>query len=131
MEILFDIPIQFKETIQVCAKEYTVNSIAFGGDTETAYFKGKVLPGGIDIQIIGQDGNGTLSARYILEEKDAAGKDCRVFVLNEGLIEKDGSLKTHPKILTDSEELSRFQEQELKCMFENRDDQFHVIIYAE
>ena len=53
---------------------------------------------GYDTQKITPDGKCMLSARYVLEGKDAFGNACRVFIENES--REDGSIR--PQITTDS-----------------------------
>ena len=48
----------------------------------------------------------SLSARYILEGTDRNGKECRIFIENNGTADKEGRIEyTKPKIITDSESL--------------------------
>ena len=71
------------------------------------------VPGGVDTQMEWLGQNRTLSARYILEGVDKAGQSCRIFVENNGIVEKGGELSTTPRILTDSEALSYLEQEEL------------------
>lgn len=81
----------------------------FIGTVTGKYFEGKVLPGGIDTQIIGRYGDRhTLSARYMLEGKDYSGESCKIYIENNGDIDKeltDVLFRTYPKIITDSKAL--------------------------
>lgn len=83
--------------------------ILFTGDVTGKYFEGKVLPGGVDTQIIGKSGyKHTLSARYILEGKDHTGENCRIFIENNGNFGNapEGIMfRTYPRIITDSKAL--------------------------
>lgn len=87
----------------------SVVMIQFEGAAEGKYFEGKVLPGGVDTQIIGKFGDRhTLSARYMLEGKDYTGTSCKIFIENNGNAVKkfkDAAFKTYPKIITDSKAL--------------------------
>ncbi len=87
----------------------SVVMISFTGSAEGKYFEGQVLPGGIDTQIIGKSGDRhTLSARYMLEGKDYKGETCKMFIENNGDMNKNlkGVLfRTYPKIITDSKAL--------------------------
>ncbi len=87
----------------------SVVMISFTGSAEGKYFEGQVLPGGIDTQIIGKYGDRhTLSARYMLEGKDYTGAACKMFIENNGDMNKNlqGVLfRTYPKIITDSKAL--------------------------
>lgn len=83
--------------------------IMFNGSVDGKYFKGHVLPGGIDTQIIGKFGDRhTLSARYMLEGKDYTGESCKMFIENNGNLNRkyeDILFRTYPKIITDSKAL--------------------------
>jgi hypothetical protein len=87
----------------------TVVMIPFAGSVTGKYFDGKVLSGGIDTQIIGKHGDRhTLSARYMLKGKDYTGEPCKIFIENNGLMNKkhkDMLFRTYPKIITDSKAL--------------------------
>src|SRR5690554_4516271 len=82
----------------------SVVMISFAGTATGKYFTGKVLPGGVDTQIIGKDKERhTLSARYILEGKDFNGDDCKIYIENNGYAVKNPNnvlFRTYPKIIT-------------------------------
>lgn len=81
--------------------------ICFSGKAEGSGFKGKVLPGGADTQRQTGAAPLQLSARYILEGQDSAGKKCRIFIENQGTADADGNVRqTTPSIITDSTALS-------------------------
>jgi hypothetical protein len=83
--------------------------IPFTGEVTGRYFQGKVLPGGVDTQIIGKhDDRHTLSARYMLEGKDYTGEPCKIYIENNGNIykrQKNILFRTYPKIITNSKAL--------------------------
>ena len=82
--------------------------ILFHGSSDCANFKGTILPGGVDTQKQEKGKERTLSARYILEGKDCDGKDCHIFIENNGQILPDAGnepIHTKPLIYTDSEAL--------------------------
>lgn len=81
-----------------------VSMISFNATCDCELFQGKTLPGGIDTQKEWYGTTRTLSARYILEGTDKAGKECKLFIENNGVIE-NGVITTTPKIVTDSEEM--------------------------
>lgn len=102
-------------TIQVCIKEVMeVKGIAaeaamitFEGTCDCENFTGKILPGGVDTQKEFYPKARMLSARYMLEGVDKEGKECHIFIENNGTANADGIVeKTVPKIITDSECLS-------------------------
>lgn len=85
-EELFTLHIEINEqTLLENLHGDSVVMISFTGTATGKYFTGKVLPGGVDTQIIGKDKERhTLSARYILEGKDFNGDDCKIYIENNG-----------------------------------------------
>lgn len=80
--------------------------ILFDGTAEGSGFKGFIGPSAADTQKQEYGKERFLSARYILTGKDADGKDCRIFIENNGAFEANGEITTHPVIYTNSENLS-------------------------
>lgn len=79
--------------------------LTFTGSVDCPLFTGRILPGGVDTQTI-QPGLQTLSARYMLEGKDADGNPCRIFIENNGSVtDSSQPMRTTPKIITDSPNL--------------------------
>ena len=76
--------------------------LSFSGYAESEHFRGKILPGAVDCQKTGPAGF-TLSARYVLEGTDSGGRDCRIFVENNGVLDKNGAIHTRPVVYTDSD----------------------------
>ncbi|MCR4923366.1 MAG: DUF3237 family protein [Lachnospiraceae bacterium] len=115
-----------------CYADYEVNcegtlykQILFDGNVTGACFNGRILPGGVDTQIINPDGKGSLCARYILEGKDSLGNDCRIFVENTAEI---GSQLTFPKCCSDSSELSWLKDAELRGYMIFDEEDFRIVI---
>ena len=131
MEKIFDIHIVFKEYAEVKTPEELVKLISFGGKTQTRWFTGEVLPGGVDVQTLGADGTGKVSARYILQGMDQSGMPCKVYVENEGIIDERGAMHTMPKVLTDSVALAWLNSTQLHCEFASVGEEFHVQLFAE
>lgn len=109
-EEVLTVHVKIEKTIEMKSDNVdSVLMILFKGSADGKYFKGDVLPGGIDTQIIGKFGDRhTLSARYMLEGKDYTGENCKIFIENNGNLNeksKDISLRTYPKIITDSKAL--------------------------
>lgn len=128
---IFDIEISFRDYAELKTGENTVKIISFGGKCTGSFFEGEILPGGTDVQVLKKDGTGTVSARYIMQGADDSGRLCKVYIENEGIIDKAGKMLTTPKVFTDCEELMRVLNVELHCRFETREEKFHVIIYGE
>ena len=91
-------------------KHAKVVMIPFSCEAEGDYFTGKSLANGVDTQIAKADGF-SLSARYMLEGVDRSGKNCRLFIENNGT-SLDNCI---PKIYTDSEELAFLEEARLNA----------------
>ena len=107
------------------AEGYCVRMILFDGHCEGDCFHGKILPGGVDTQMIGKNGEGTLSARYMLEGWDSENEPCRLFIENSA---RAGSRKTRPVIRTDSPALKWMEKAELEGRMENADGQLVITI---
>lgn len=91
--------------------------ILFHGSCDCENFKGKILPGGVDTQKETAGKPRFLSARYILEGKDCEGKDCHIFIENNGEtapISDGGIIHTKPIIYTDSDALKWMETADLK-----------------
>lgn len=88
----------------------SVFMIPFTGHATGKYFEGTVLPGGVDTQIMGRFGDRhTLSARYMLHGTDHTGKECDIYIENNGEIDPkltDVLFRTTPRIITNSEALA-------------------------
>lgn len=109
----------------------TARMILFDGEAISEYFTGKVLPGGVDTQKEIAVGSG-LSARYILEGKDRGGKECKLFIENNGPFPEDGGMiHTVPKIYTDSEDLAFLEEAKLSGVVDNEDGRLLIRIFVE
>ena len=104
MDEVLRVHVTVNRTDMVEGAEKTVCMVAFSGVADGPYFQGKTLPGGIDTQTYEKGKPAALSARYILEGTDDAGKPCRLFLDNSGK-EIDGKMHTIPKIVTDSDSL--------------------------
>ena len=105
MTKLFDINVHITGFNQVKSAKATVNCITFDGFCEAPFFKGKIIEGGVDTQKFEEGKTGTLSARYILKGTDKNGKETSLFIENNGIFEKDGTITTTPWIISDNEEL--------------------------
>ncbi|SHI13960.1 Protein of unknown function [Butyrivibrio fibrisolvens DSM 3071] len=105
--------------------------ILFNGYCHCDIFNGDILNGGVDTQKqdVGSDFR-SLSARYILQGKDFEGKDCRIFIENNG-VNKGGDFVTTPKILTDSEALKVLENMELVGSIGGTDEEGHIQIHIK
>ncbi len=116
MSEVLTIQVHITSVEEVKGKTGEACMIAFDGTAEGPYFTGICLPTGVDTQsqkYAGDDLARHLSARYMLVGKDSTGKDCRIFVQNEGAMASDGSIRTTPKLYTDSQALAWLETAEL------------------
>lgn len=104
---ILEIAVTVDGVTEVAGAAGTVRMIMFGGTASGEFFSGRVMPCAVDTQI-DSGGFTTLSARYILDGRDADGHKCRIFVENNGT-NKNGTISTKPKILTDSPVFKRFE----------------------
>jgi len=95
--------------------------IIFDGTAEGSGFKGIIGPCGADTQKQDYGKERFLSARYILIGKDESGKDCRIFIENNGSFDAKGDITTHPKIYTDSENLVWLETAEIYGKIEGKE----------
>ena len=70
-----------------------VQMISFDGRCDGDYFRGEILPGGVDTQIYYKD--------QLVQGIDHTGRRCRIFIENNGIM-YDGETITRPIIYTDS-----------------------------
>lgn len=85
--------------------------IPFKGSVDCDLFKGIVLPFGVDTQVINAAGVRHMSARYMLEGKDADGQDCHIYIENNGWFDdatKSMPFHTVPTFYTDSKRLAPY-----------------------
>lgn len=83
----------------------TARMIRFHGRAESDFFSGEILPGGVDTQREYKDKPFALSARYMLRGKDKDGRDCLLFIENNGT-DTDGVVTTSPLLVSDSPSLA-------------------------
>lgn len=84
MELLMEIDIRIKGSQFVAGHTRDICMIEFDGTATGSYFNGEVIGTGVDTQKIEKTKEMVLSARYMLEGKDADGNDCRIFIENNG-----------------------------------------------
>ncbi len=104
----------------------TIRQVLFDGEAEGNVFNGRILPGGVDTQVVESSGEGTLSARYILEGKDADGRLCKMYIDNRGRLSEK---VTYPTIRSDSAGLDALGNSPLVGYKESDEDGFRIVIY--
>ena len=87
--------------------------ILFHGNCKSDIFQGEIIPGGVDTQIKKDGESKKISARYILKGRDYTGKECQVFIENNGVVDTEEQLQTKPVIYTDSEALKWLEKEKL------------------
>ena len=112
-EQLLEIHVRCFEAISVKGRNRSIVMIPFDGNAEGLLFSGRVNGQGVDTQTI-EERSVTLSARYMLEGKDAEGNSCRIFIENQGNMETG----LHPRIVTDSPLLRGWEGAELSSTVE-------------
>lgn len=96
-------------TVTLTGELGTVRMIPFKGTVAGPVFQGIVEPCGVDTQITNQNDVRHMSARYMLTGKDLEGRDCHIYVENNGWF-TDGArpkpFRTVPTFITDSPALA-------------------------
>lgn len=103
--------------------------ILFDGTAEGSGFKGVIGPSAADTQKQEYGKARFLSARYILKGTDAEGKECRIFIENNGAFESNGDITTHPLIYTDSENLAWLETAAIYGKIEGKDGGVLIHLY--
>ena len=92
---VFQVHVILDQTLSVQGGKGSATMILFHGDLDTTFFKGEIQPGAVDTQK-----SGSISARYIIQGKDADGTPTKIFIENNQI---NGVLK--PMVLTDNPKL--------------------------
>ena len=85
--------------------------IPFDGTVESELFCGKILPGGVDVQITNTAGVRHMHACYMFEGTDYTGAPCKLFVDNNAYFMRDCAPKpfeSTPTMMTDSKALEDY-----------------------
>ena len=112
-ELLLEIHVTCREAVSVEGGSRKIVMVPFDGQAEGPLFTGRIIGTGVDTQTI-ENGRITLSARYMMEGKDAEENSCRIFVENQG----NGESGFHPMIVTDSALLREWETAELSATVE-------------
>lgn len=105
------VEIEEEKIVELTGPGCEVKMLPFTGTVRGEIFHGIVAPGGVDTQVTNAVGVRHMSARYMLEGKDREGKECRIYVDNEGWFtngEHPRPFPTVPTFLTDSEALAPY-----------------------
>lgn len=124
-ELILTVHVECMEAAAVSGHTKDIVMIPFTGTAEGPYFTGNIIGTGTDTQEITKDGRCRLSARYMLEGRDSAGKACRLFIENEN--REDGRLR--PLIVTDSVVLAEWETSPLYAEIEPDGNNVTIRIY--
>lgn len=97
---IFTFTIDIGSTTSVTGNTGKASMIHFGGASDCANFKGKIVSDCVDTRLKFSGQIETLSARYILSGTDANGNPCKIYVENNGI--DDNGMVTEPTIITDN-----------------------------
>ncbi len=122
---LFTLYINCHDVYEVFCDGVIYRQILFDGTAEGEAFCGRILPGGVDTQVENPDGTGSLSARYILEGTDRAGRKCRMYIDNRAKLREEF---TDPHCYSDSPALSRLKDAALRGRMINDEKGLRIII---
>jgi len=127
---LFQLRIKVTEVNEVRHKDRAARLVLFEGIVKGSIFNGVVCAGGVDTQKENFCGVSGLSARYVLSGTDRTGKECKIFVENNGDFNHNFPY-TVPHFLTDSEELAWLEEGDYSGMIDNEDGELVIRIFGE
>lgn len=97
---IFTFTIDIGSTTSVTGNTGKASMIHFGGASDCANFKGKIVSDCVDTRLKFNGQIETLSARYILSGTDANGNPCKIYVENNGI--DDNGMVTEPTVITDN-----------------------------
>lgn len=103
----------------------THSDIYFTGYCDSPYFKGTIVPEGVDHRVTGNSLTESVKAEYALEGVDEDGKSCRLQVVNQW-----GGRDWKPVITTDSRKLAWLNGADLTAVLEGRRGGLTVRIFA-
>ena len=133
---VFDIKIVFNgEIVRLNGKHQEVVMIPFGGSVKSDLFTGIVEPCGVDTQTVNAAKVRHMSARYMLTGKDCDGKDCHIYVDNNGWYdERNGHMTmpfhTVPVFITDSEKLAPYLHlNQFEAEGHMLEDGLHILVF--
>lgn len=92
-----------------------VTMIPFTGHVKSEIFTGEIVPGGVDVQIENAAGNRNMCTKYMFRGTDKEGKECSLFVENNGYVSRTELQKEYvdafPRFITDSKILGEYLSQ--------------------
>ncbi len=132
-KLIMEVFVDIDERMQLNGPAGTINMITFKGTVSGEIFNGKILPGGVDTQLIDVNGIKHMSARYMMEGFDHTGEKCRIYIENNGFFHIDAPkpFKTIPTFYTDSKALAPYLHSNKFRGEGNRDENGLVIRFFE
>ena len=112
LEYLMTVNVKTMQSYGVNSPAGGVNMIPFTGSTEGHWFTGEIQGQGCDTQKYPPEGGAMFSARYLLKGVDCDGKNCSVFIENNG----PALELCTPTVITDSSALSDWQRWNLRAI---------------
>ena len=122
MREILTVNVSLNDVMKVKGTAGSACMVVFSGTADGPYFRGKILPHGVDTQMRTDGRPMTLSTRYILEGTDDQGKACRIFIENNGTEDSDHVIRTRPVIITDSASLAWMEHADLHGTVESTAD---------
>ncbi len=109
-KLIMEVFVDIDGRMQLSGPSGTINMITFTGTVSGEVFNGKLLPGGVDTQLIDINSIKHMSARYMMEGRDYTGEECKIYVENNGFFHVDAPkpFKTIPTFYTDSKTLAPY-----------------------
>lgn len=95
-----------KEVYSVNGSTCDVTMQYFNGSADGDFFNGKTTSDGSVVFKDYKEGDNIYCARYMLSGTDDTGKQCRMFIEDNGIEDTSGNFVSKPIIITDSESLS-------------------------
>ncbi len=105
MKLLLSVHVTVLTPCTVHNGEKGIVMLPFTGYADGDYFQGDIAGTGVDTQRIQGDRLVGLSARYMLKGRDYTGRECSIFIENNG----DSLEHCIPFLVTDSEALAGWQ----------------------
>lgn len=112
LEYVMTVNVKTEAAAGVSSSVGGINMIPFTGSCDSYYFKGEMPIKGCDTQKYAPDGSVMFSARYILKGTDFDGKQCSIFIENNG----PALELCTPTVITDSAALSDLQTAKLRAI---------------
>jgi len=128
---LMRIRVEIQQALALDSEMGRVQMIPFSGRVESSLFTGVILPGGVDTQTYNPEGEGSLSARYMLRGTDCEGKTCTLFIDNCAQVNHGGETITRPRIMTDSKALRWLESASLTGRICPKEDHLEIVILSE